>query len=150
MSFTEIPVEVLTGLVSAGVGFLMKIKATAMLNEQKRTELLIKREMTADQLANSAAKRSSPIARKILAYIIVGTFIGGLLLMGLLGVWFDKAQVSIINEIPQKSFLWGLLKWGSTTVVTVAHGFVLPPWSGHVVAVVVGFFFGTGAAKPAS
>ena len=89
------------------------------------TELLIKKEMAADQLANSAAKRSSPIARKVLAYMVVGTFV-----CGLLAVAFSDIPVSLIAESNPKSILWGLIKWGGDMKVVVAEGFVLPPWAG--------------------
>lgn len=142
------PYELIAGVASGLVGFLFKAQANAVDALKQANELQIKRQMTADQLANSAAERSNPIARKVLAYMIVGTFVVGLLAMGVLGIWHDNAVVSIVGDANQKSILWGLFKWGGGADVTVARGFVLPPWSGWVVSIVVGFFFGTGAAKP--
>ena len=145
----DFPIELIAGIGSAVAGFLFKAQANAMDALRQTNEMHVQRMMTADQLANSAAERSSPIARKILAYIIVGTFVFGLAAFGIASIWRPEFVVSLVNDAPQKELLWGLFKWGGGQAVTEAHGFVLPPWSGWVVSVVIGFFFGTGAAKPA-
>lgn len=145
----DFPLEILGALGSGLVGFLFKAQANAMDALERMNELQIKKEMAADQLANSAAERSSPKARKILAFILVGGIMFGLLFVGISYIWNEQATVSLVSEAPQKELLWGLIRWGGGQSVTVAKGFVLPPWTGWVISIVVGFFFGTGAAKPA-
>jgi len=145
----DFPIEILAGVGTGLAGFFFKSQTNAMDNIKQLAELEMKKQMTADQLATSAGKRSNPKARKVLAYMIVGTFIVGLLVWAIIGIWQPDTVVSLVNSAPQKSFLWGLIKWGGGDVVTEARGFVLPPWTGWVISIVVGFFFGTGAAKPA-
>lgn len=139
------PYELIAGAISGLAGFIFKAHANAIDGLKQVAELQIQQQMTADQLANSAAKRSNPLARKILAFVVIGTVFIGLFAVA----WASWVPVSIVKEVPQKEFLWGLLKWGNTLKVITADGFVLPEWMGWVLSVIVGFFFGTGAAKPA-
>lgn len=141
-----IPWEIIAGAVSASAGFIFKAHATSISALKDLAELEIKKSMTADQLANTAAERSNPFARKVIAFMVIGTFVVGLLVVA----FFNWIPVSIVAEADPKSILWGLFKWGKGTSVTVANGLVLPPWTGYAVSVVLGFFLGTGAAKPAS
>lgn len=138
------PYELIAGAISGLAGFIFKAHATAIDGLRNIAELQIKQSMAADQLANSAAERSSPWARKVLAFIVIGTFVGGLLVVA-----FAHIPVSIVSEDSGHSILWGLIKWGQGLKVTVANGFVLPEWTGWVVSTVIGFFLGSGAAKPA-
>lgn len=140
-----IPPELIAGVFSGAAGFLFKAHANSIQALRDVAELEIKRSMTADQLANSAAERSNPWARKVLAFMVIGTFVVGLIAVA----FFEYIPVSIIHEAPQKSILWGLFKWGKGVSVTVANGFVQPAWAGYAVSIVLGFFMGTGAAKPA-
>ena len=103
-----IPYEIIAGAVSAGAGFLFKAHATSVNALKDLAELEIKKNMTADQLANSAAERSNPFARKIIAFIVIGTLVGGLGVVA----FFNWIPVSIVAEAEPKSLLWGLLKWG--------------------------------------
>ena len=123
--------------------FRSKAHANAIDGLKQVAELQVQQQMTADQLANSAAERSNPLARKVLAFMVIGTFV-----VGLIVVAFAQIPVSIVTEDGGKSILWGLIKWGQGLKVTVANGFVLPEWTGWVVSVVIGFFLGTGSAKP--
>lgn len=148
MELFGIPMEIIAGIATGIAGFFMKAQANALQAMKDVTELQIKQQMAADQLATAAAERSSPIARKVLAYLFVGGVMFGLLFIAVASLWKPEAMVSLVGDAPQKSLLWGLIKWGGGAKVTVAHGFVLPPWTGYVVSIIIGFFFGTGAAKP--
>lgn len=144
----DFPIEILGAIGSGIVGFLFKAQANAIDALKVSNELQIQRMMTADQLATAAGKRSEPIARKVLAYLVVGGVMFGLLFVGIAYIWNQEALVSLVTDHPQKEFLWGLIKWGGGQSVTEASGFVIPSWMGWVISVIVGFFFGTGAAKP--
>jgi len=137
------PLELIAGAISGLAGFIFKAHANAIDGLRSVAELQIKQQMAADQLANSAAERSSPWARKVLAFMVIGTFVCGLLVVA-----FANIPVSIVSENGGKSILWGIIKWGGGMKVTVAQGFVLPDWTGWVISTVLGFFLGTGAAKP--
>lgn len=137
------PYELIAGAVSGLAGFIFKAHANAIDGLKQVAELQVQQQMTADQLANSAAKRSTPWARKILAFMVIGTFVCGLLYAAAKGI-----NVSLVHESEPKSILWGLFEWGSGMKVTVAEGFVMPAWTGYAVSIVLGFFLGTGSAKP--
>jgi hypothetical protein len=137
--------ELIAGAISASAGFLFKAHATSIQALKDLAELQLKASMTADQLANSAAERSNPKARKAIAFMVIGTLVCGLLAVA----FFEYVPVSIVHQQDQKSIFWGLFKWGKGMGVTVAQGFVLPEWTGYAVNIVLGFFMGTGAAKPA-
>lgn len=139
------PFELIAGIVSGAAGFLMKGQANQQAYTFKLAELAMKQGSHASGLADAAAKRSSPWVRKFAAILVLGTAF-----LGLLAVAFvPSVPVSIIERVPEKSFLWGLFQWGGDVQVVSAPGFVLPDWFGYAVHIVVGFLFGTGAAKPA-
>ncbi|VGO14726.1 hypothetical protein PDESU_03295 [Pontiella desulfatans] len=139
------PWELIAGVGSGIIGFLMKGQANQQANTFKLAEQAMKANSHASGLADAAAKRSSPWIRKFAAVMILTIGFGGLLLVA----FFSEIPVSIVEHVPQKSLLWGLIKWGKESEVITAEGFVLPQWFGYTINVVVGFLFGTGAAKPA-
>jgi len=139
------PWELVAGIVSGVAGFLMKGQANQQANTFKLAEMSLKLNSHASGLADAARKRSSPWTRKFAAVLILSIGFGGLLLVSFL----PDVPVSIIESVPQKSLLWGLITWGKEVEVITASGFVLPQWFGYSINVVIGFLFGTGAAKPA-
>ena len=141
--FGGIPLEVIVGLVSGLGGFLMKLAAQRQADFVSLVRLGMEKNQQASKQADAAAKRSSPFARKVLAFFIIGICFGGLLIVA----FRPDIPVSIVNPIPQKSLFWGLIQWGKSMEVTVAQGLVLSDWVRFSVISVVGFFFGTGAGK---
>jgi hypothetical protein len=139
------PWELVAGIVSGLAGFLMKGQANQQAYTFKLAELGMRINSHASGLADAAAKRSSPWTRKFAAVLILSIGFGGLLAVA----FAPSIPVSIIEHVPQHSILWGLIKWGKEVEVVTANGFVLPPWFGYSINVVIGFLFGTGAAKPA-
>ena len=139
------PWELIAGVISGVAGFLMKGHANQQAYTFKLAELAMKRDAHVNTLADAATKRSSPWLRKFAALLILSIIFGGLLLVA----FFPSIPVSIVESVPQKSILWGLFTWGKEVEVITASGFVLPEWIGYVVITIIGFLFGTGAAKPA-
>lgn len=137
------PLELIAGLGTALFSFMAKSNANALATQAKMTELLILKDTASSSLMDAAMKRSNPTARKVLAYLVATIAFCGLLLVSFL----PEVPVSVFQEVPQSSILWGLIKWGKGVEVITASGFVLPPWFGWTVTQVMGFMFGTGAAK---
>jgi hypothetical protein len=141
--FGGIPFEIILGIISSLGGFLMKMTAQRQADHFNLIKLGMENAKLANENANSAAERSSPVLRKIIAITIILICFGGLLLVA----YRPDIPVSIIEPMQQKEFLWGLFKWGSPVKVITAQGFVLPEWVKFSVITVVSFLFGTGAAK---
>lgn len=134
--------EIVLGMFSTIAGFIMKQQAQKLANSQKLMEIAITKNTNDSKLADAAAKRSSPVLRKIVALIIVIICFGGIIA----AAWF-KWPVSIIEPVEQKEFLFGLFKWGKSHNIITADGLVFPEWVKFSVIQVVAFLFGTGAAK---
>lgn len=141
-----IPPELIAGVGSGVIGFIMKAQANQQAQTFKLAELSMKQNAASSGLADAAAKRSNPWTRKFAAVLILTIGFGGLLAVA----FFSDIPVSLVEKVPQKSILWGLIKWGKSADVITANGFVLPPWFGYTINVVIGFLFGTGAAKGAA
>lgn len=137
-----IPLEIITLAVSTFGSFLMKQKAQAEADKAKLLELSIKRDESTTTSANEAAKRGAPWVRKAVAIIIITVAFGGLLLAPILDF-----PIALIQEVPQKSILFGLIKWGQGVEVISVDGFMLPPYVRHAVMAIVGFFFGPAFCK---
>ena len=139
-----LPTEVTVGMISAVGGFVMKYMAQKNANNFELMKLGMERQRLHSELADAAAKRSSPWLRKFAAIVV--------LLVAFVGIysvaWAPNVDVSMVEDVPQKSVLWGLIKWGKTTQVTTAEGFVIAEWFKYSVIVIIHFLFGTGAAKP--
>ena len=118
-----------------------KSQDAADLREERLAWIQSRKRSTED--ANEAAKRSSPWLRKFAAICVLSVAFGGILLVA----FFPDIPVTIIEKVPKYSFLWGLVKWGSSYEVIQANGFVLLEWVRFSVCAIVGFLFGPGFAK---
>lgn len=141
--FESIPTEMIMGLATGIGGFLAKRAAQEMQNKKDMFEMAMKQNQAASEQADAAAKRSSPIARKAISFIIIGTFCLGLFI----AMFMPNTPVSFIQESPQKEFLYGLFKWGKTFEVVEVQGFFQSDLLRYCVVSVIGFFLGTGASK---
>ena len=137
-----IPLEIITLGVSTIGAFWMKSKAQSAADQAKVFEMAIKRDEATGVLVDAASKRGQPWVRKFVAILIISVAFGGLLLAPILDF-----PIALIQEVPQKSFLFGLIKWGSSLEVITVDGFMLPPYMRHAVMAIVGFFFGPAFAK---
>lgn len=137
-----IPLEAIVTIASAAGSWWMKHKSqqSAYLAEERKAHR--EDHMQVGKLSDAAAKRSSPWLRKFAAIVIILATFGGIIAAA-----FLEIPVAEIDEIPQKSFLWGLFKWGDTIRVTTAEGLVFPGWVRYSICTVVGFLFGPGFAK---
>lgn len=137
-----LPIEVLLSFGTGIAGFLMKHVAQTRANNYKLIELGMKQGQKRSDLSDAAAKRSSPFARKLIAFFVVFCVIGGLLWAAGQGI-----DVNIMGPKEQKSILWGLIKYGDATEVITMSGLVFPVWIKYIMITIISFFFGNGAAK---
>lgn len=142
MNVFGIPIETVVTVITAVGSWYMKKKAQDAADLAEERKFWIQSHSAISSYQDAAAKRSSPWVRKFAAVFIIVVCFGGLLAMA-----FARIPVSQIVDVPQKSFLFGLFKWGETVKVLQATGFVLPDWVRFSVCTVVGFLFGSGLAK---
>lgn len=139
-----IPLETITLLASTFIGFYMKFKAQQAADQTALLKASIERDKFSNMMMNDAAKRSSPFARKFIAFFIITVAFGMLAVAP-----FFEIPVTVIEKIPQKSFLFGLIKWGKTHAIISAEGFVIVDYVRYGVNAVLGLFLGSGAGKAA-
>jgi hypothetical protein len=135
------PMELIAGLGTGFVSFFFKLMANQQAYMFEIAKLQMQRDAHNSGLADMAAKRSHPVTRKVVAFMVIGVGSLGLLLAAFKGI-----PVSLMENIPQKELLWGLFRWGSGVSVTTATGLVFPPWFGWLAGQIGGYLFGTGAA----
>jgi hypothetical protein len=137
-----LPQEAVVGLISGVGGFVMKLQAQKLANQQELFKMTLQKQGANTDSADSAARRGSPFLRKFAAMIV--------LLVAFLGVFivafFPDIPVTIVEPVEPKSFL-GIFSWGGGNKMTVANGFVIPVWFKYSVISIIHFLFGTGAAK---
>lgn len=138
-----LPTEVTIGMISALGGFVMRMMAQKQADNTAFIKLGMQKASHSSAMANEAGKRSSPWLRNFATITVLLVAFGGTFLV----TFFDAIPVSIVYEKAQKSFLWGLFKWGKPLGVLEAQGFVMATWFKFSVLSIVMFLFGTGAAK---
>jgi len=141
--FGGLPTEVILSLATGIGGFVMKMQAQKQADFISIVKLGMEKNQQSSDLADAAAKRSSPWFRKTVGWFIIAVCFGGLLWVA----FQPEIDVSIVEPKAQKEFLWGLFRWGKQMEVTTASGLVFPEWVKFSVISVVSFLFGTGAAK---
>ena len=134
--------ETIVMLASTAFSYWAKINAQKTQNMQDLLEATIKQRTNDSELMDAAAKRSSPFLRKVLGIFVIGVAFGGILLAPLWDV-----PVTLVEHVPQKSILFGLIKFGTGIQIIQAEGIVYPPWIRESVMAIIGFVFGTGFAK---
>jgi len=138
-----LPLEVTTGMIAGLGGFAMKLMAQKHADNVSIIKLGMAKAEQSSKLADAAAKRSSPWLRKFAAIVVLLVAFVGLFTVA----WAPDVPVSIVQSVPQKQLLWGLLRWGDTSEVIIANGFVIQDWFKFSVITIICFLFGTGAAK---
>lgn len=137
------PLEMIVGIVTGIAGFFAKQAAIRRQDQKDLIELALKQNQAQSDLADNAAERSSPLARKIISFIIIGVVFGALFI----AMFMPNTPVSYVQDLPQKEFLWGLFKWGKSFEIVEVRGFFQSDLVRYCVVSVIGFFLGTGAAR---
>lgn len=137
-----IPLETITLLASTAFSYWMKLNAQRNADMIKLVETRIKSNESDNKLMNAAAKRGTPWVRKFIAIFVMLIAFGGLLIAPAFNM-----PVEYVMDVPRKSILWGLIKWGTTYEIISSTGFLIPPYVRYTVMCIAGFFFGPGFAK---
>ncbi|MAF43639.1 MAG: hypothetical protein CMI54_05665 [Parcubacteria group bacterium] len=129
----------------AAMGYYIRMQAQKQADFMAVATLGIKAQKQNNEHQNDAAKRVSgwgAVTRRFVIIIVIGVAFLGLLL-----AMFGDYPVTVMHEMPVKSWLFGLIKTGGGIQTTTATGFVLPPYVPHMLSAISGFLFGAGAAK---
>ena len=104
-----IPLEVIVTLASSFASWWMKKKAQDAADLAAERKAWIQKTRRMDDSFDAAQKRGTPWLRKFVAVVVIGVSFVGIFTMA----FFPEIPVSIIEEVPKSSFLWGLIEWGS-------------------------------------
>ncbi len=139
-----LPIEAVVGMVSGLGGFIMKLQAQKIANQQEVLKMSLQKQEANNESADRASKRGTPFLRKFAAMTVLTVAFVGLFVVA----FFPNVPVTIIYEAPIKSFL-GLFDYGGGLEAVEVSGYAIPEWFKYSVISIIHFLFGTGAAKVA-
>lgn len=137
-----IPTELITMGASGTTAFIFQMMANAQANLKQ--ERLAKSEQFKEVEGSiSTARKFQNAFVNITRRIIVMSMQGSLIFLLIAGMF---VQTNIFVDVPISSFL-GLFTWGGGTKIVTVNGLVAYPELMHMMAAIIGFYFGQGAAK---
>ena len=145
----NIPVELLTMLMSTVLGGVMSIWGQSIKARQAQNEMLLDRanfRAGAVDQAREAGLKNQHFAwtRRSIAIMAVFSII---VLPKLIAVWYPEISV-IVGYTEVEGGLGGWLFGNQdVTVWREARGFVITPLDTHMVSAIVGLYFGAGFTK---
>lgn len=134
--------ETIVMLATTVFSYWAKINAQRNENMHQLVAARNESRQSDSMLMDDAGKRSSPFLRKTIGLIVISMAFGGLLIAPMLDI-----PVTLIEKVPQHSFLFGLIKFGNGIKVIETTGLVYPAWVRESVMAIIGFVFGPGFAK---
>ena len=137
-----LPSEVVIGLVTGLGSFFAKNAAMKRQDNRELMEIALKQNQQVNSNQNDAAKRSSPVLRKIVATMIIFVAFGGLFVVA----FMPDTPVTMLYTA-QRSALWGMFEWDMKPILIQANGFFLSDYLSYGVYSVCGFLFGSSLAK---
>ena len=135
------PMEFLVGMASGVGGWMMKMQAQKLANQQKMYELAVQRQAQAGDSMDRAAARGSVLLRRFVGFTVMLAAFGGLLAVA----FFPDIPVSIVKETGGFE-IFGF-RFGGGLKVIEAQGVVIEDWFRLSVISIVHFLFGQSAAK---
>ena len=136
-----LPMEFVVGMASGIGGWMMKMQAQKLANQQKMYELAVQRQAQADDSMDRAAARGSVLLRRFVGFTVMLAAFGGLLAVA----FFPDIPVSIVKE--SGGFEIFGFRFGGGLKVIEAQGLVIEDWFRLSVISIVHFLFGQSAAK---
>ena len=136
-----LPMEFIVGMASGVGGWMMKMQAQKMANQQKMYEMAVQKQAQSDDSMDKAAARGSILLRRFVGFTVMLAAFGGLLAVA----FFPDIPVSIVKE--SGGFELFGFRFGGGIKVIEAHGLVIEDWFRLSVISIVHFLFGQSAAK---
>jgi hypothetical protein len=133
--------EFVVGMASGVGGWIMKMQAQKLANQQEMMKLAVQKVEVADNSMDRAAARGSVLLRRVVGFTVMIAAFGGLLVVA----FFPDIPVSIVKETGGFE-LFGF-RFGGGLKVIEAQGLVIEDWFRLSVVSIVHFLFGQAAAK---
>jgi len=138
--------EVLTFLGSGFMSFTMKYLSQRAKERKEMFDMAMDRQKANEEAANNAVKRVSIDAGKVNRRVIVlGLFFGVMIIPFILALL--NYPIYVENIVQQREWLFGLIGGGERTEWVQLDGYVIFRSFTHLLATVVGFYFGNASAK---
>ena len=133
--------EFIVGMASGVGGWMMKMQAQKLANQQKMYEMAVQKQAQSDDSMDKAAARGSILLRRFVGFTVMLAAFGGLLAVA----FFPDIPVSIVKE--SGGFELFGFRFGGGIKVIEAQGLVIEDWFRLSVTSIVHFLFGQSAAK---
>ena len=142
-----IPLEVVTMVAGSLAGFVFKYMAQRAKDRQEQFEIIMKRHKAAEASRNAAVKRVPIDAGKWVRRGIVGVVLFGVVIAPFILALLGLPTIVQIDE-ESRSFFWGLIGGSKEVKFVEMTGYLLIPEVRQTLTAIVGFYFGSAAAKP--
>ena len=137
--------EFLTLIGSSLTGFLFRYLAEKRKDQKEMFERAMAQSKRQDESADSAVKRVSVDAGKIIRRIIVVTILFGTILAPFILPFFD---IPTVVEVTEKSGSFLGLFGGDTSIkFQEVYGYLFTEENRQILLTIVGFYFGNAAGK---
>lgn len=139
--------EIASLLGGALSGFIFKMMAQKLADEQARFEMFIKTIQAKDASNDAAVKRvPNDKAGNWIRRLIVIAILFGVILAPFVLALMDK-PLTVEIETPVKQHLFGLFSTGGKTLFYELHSYLLIPELRSALLAILGFYFGNASAK---
>lgn len=140
-----IPTEILTLFGGSITGFIFKFMAQRSQDNQKKFEMLMKRNQFAEDTRNAAAERAKGSAGQWVRRFIVISIMFGVILAPFLATLLS---IPVVLEVDtQKPILFGLFGSRPEKLFVESMGYVLIPEIRQALTAIIGFYFGQSTVK---
>tara|TARA_R110002124_G_scaffold86084_2_gene222906 strand:+ start:64 stop:489 length:426 start_codon:yes stop_codon:yes gene_type:complete len=140
-----IPTEIITLLGGSITGFIFKFMAKRSQDNQKKFEMLMKRNKFAEETRNAAAQRATGAAGSWVRRFIVISIMFGVILAPFLATLLS---IPVIMEVEQvRPILFGLFGNRTEKIFVESMGYVLIPEIRQSLTAIIGFYFGQSTVK---
>ena len=140
-----IPTEILTLFGGSITGFIFKFMAQRSKDNQKKFEMLLKKNQMIEDSRNAAAERAKGGAGQWVRRFIVISIMFGVILAPFIATLLS---VPVVLEVDTKvPIFFGLFGSSTEKMFVESFGYVLIPEIRQSLTAIIGFYFGQSSAK---
>ena len=120
---------------SATAGFIFKLIANAQANKAEQQKYLLQAHTQAEDSRDSANARGGIWMKRFTVFVMISLF-------AVISLGYSGDTTNLVETIKGDSYLWGLIQFADTTVVTPVKGMVLDDTLRTSVLSIISFLFG--------
>lgn len=140
-----IPPELMSMAFGSLTGFIFKFMAQRSQDNQKKFEMLMKRNQFAEDTRNAAAERATGSAGVWVRRFIVISIMFGVILAPFMATLLS---IPVVLEVDvQKPIFFGLFGTRPEKLFVESLGYVLIPEIRQALTAIIGFYFGQSTVK---